>query len=196
MAKLTLDDIADLRAYERERAEFRSRVIALKRDRRVALGPVVTIVFENATTMRFQIQEMARAERLMSDEAIQHELDTYNPLIPGPGELSMTLFIELTSEAELRSWLPRLVGVERAVGLVIGEGERIAAALDAAHERQLTRETVTASVHYLRIRLDEVQRARFRAEPSRLVIDHPSYRHEAVLSPTTVASLVADWSDD
>src|SRR5205085_11678087 len=86
MGKLTLDDIADLRAYERERAEFRERVIALKKLRRVPVGSIVTLVFENLETVRFQIQEMARAERMLSDEQIQGELDFYNPLITGPGQ--------------------------------------------------------------------------------------------------------------
>jgi len=95
-AKLTVADIADVRAYERERAEFRARIIELKRRRRVHIGPIVTLLFENRDTIQFQVQEMARAERLHSDEQIQTELDIYNPLIPSPGELSATLFIELT----------------------------------------------------------------------------------------------------
>src|SRR5690606_19012421 len=82
MAKLTIDDISDLRAYERERDEFRRHVIALKKRRRVHVGPFVTLVFENRDTIRFQIQEMARVERLITDEAIEQELAIYNPLIP------------------------------------------------------------------------------------------------------------------
>ena len=83
--KLTLDDIADLRAYERERAEFRAHIIGLKKVRRVSVGPHVTLVFENRETIRFQIQEMARAEKILSDEGIQVELDIYNDVIPEPG---------------------------------------------------------------------------------------------------------------
>ena len=112
---LTLADIADQRAYERERDEFRARVIAVKKLRRVSIGPVVTLTFESRLTMRFQVQEMARAEKMTTDEQIQHELDVYNRLLPSPGELSATLFLELTSEDQLRTWLPRLVGIERAV---------------------------------------------------------------------------------
>ncbi len=121
--KLTLDDISDLRAYEREREAFRAHVIALKKRRRVSVGPFVTVVFENRDTIRFQIQEMARVEKLISDEAIEGELRAYNPLIPEPGELACTLFIELTSEVALREWLPRLVGIERSVELRIGTGD-------------------------------------------------------------------------
>jgi len=120
--ELTLADISDLRAYEREREALRARIIELKRARRVPVGPVVTAVFENRETIRFQVQEMVRAERMLTDEAVQAELDTYNPLIPGPGQLSATLFVELTTKAELEEWLPKLVGVERAVELRVGGG--------------------------------------------------------------------------
>src|SRR3954463_2923435 len=122
VTKLTTDDIVDLRAYERERESFRSQIIELKKRRRGPVGPIVTLVFENRETIRFQIQEMARAERMLRDEQIQGELDAYNPLIPEPGQLSATLFIELTSKAELMEWLPKLVGIERSVELVIGDG--------------------------------------------------------------------------
>ena len=95
--RLTLDDIADLRAYERERAEFSQHVIALKKRRRIHVGPHVTLLFENRDTIRFQIQEMARVEKILSDEGIEAELRAYNPLIPEPGTLSATLFVELTT---------------------------------------------------------------------------------------------------
>ena len=108
----------DLRAYERVREDYRAKIIARKRDRRVALGPVMTLVFECFDTVRFQVQEMARAEKIITDEAIQVELDIYNRLLPAPGELSATVFIELTSDEALREWLPRLVGIERRLGAV------------------------------------------------------------------------------
>ncbi len=111
---LTLADVLDLRAYERVREEYRAQVIARKRLRRVALGPIMTLVFECVDTVRFQVQEMARVEKIISDEAIQVELDIYNRLLPQVGELSATLFIELTSDGSLREWLPRLVGIETA----------------------------------------------------------------------------------
>ena len=83
--KLTLADIADVRAYERERAEFRAHVMEIKRRRRLAFGTIVTLMFENRDTMRLQVQEMARVEKLATDEEIQIEIDTYNPMIPEPG---------------------------------------------------------------------------------------------------------------
>lgn len=197
MAPLTLADISDLRAYEREREAFRAEVIALKRLRRVPIGPLVTVVFENRATVRFQIQEMARAERMTTDEQVEAELAVYNPLVPRPGELSTTLFVELTSDEELRRWLPALVGIERAVLLRIGGagGVEVRADVDPAHAAQLTREEVTASVHYVRFTLPRAARERFLDGPVTIAVDLPAYRHEAELSGETIRSLAADWSD-
>ncbi|MGD9797418.1 MAG: DUF3501 family protein, partial [Acidimicrobiia bacterium] len=188
----TLDDIADLRAYERERDEFRARVIDLKKRRRVGVGPIVTFVFENRDTVRFQVQEMARVERMLTDEAIQTELDTYNPLIPEAGQLSATMFIELTDGEELRGWLPRLVGIERAPELRLADGTAVVATPDPAHAARLTREEVTASVHYVRFDLTDAQVAAFAAGPVRLAVRHPNYDESVELSPGTVEELVAD----
>jgi hypothetical protein len=175
---LTLDDIADQRAYEREREDFRRAVIATKKLRRVTVGPVITMTFENRMTMRFQVQEMARAERMVSDEQIQHELDTYNRLLPAPGELSATLFLELISDEELRTWLPRLVGVERSCQLRIGpttNPDTVPSNPEDEHESVLTRDTVTSAVHYVRFHLRPEQVEGFRAGPVRLAVAHPSY---------------------
>jgi hypothetical protein len=190
---LTLDDIADSRAYEREREDFRARIIAVKAVRRVPVGPVVTLVFENRETIRFQIQEMARAEKLHTDAAIQNELDTYNPLIPGPGELSATLFIELTSKEEMKTWLPRLVGVERLVTLEIGERQTVVKCdVDPAHAAQLTRDDITSAVHYVRFSLSSPQVNEFADGPVVLAVDHPQYRESTLLSADTRAVLLAD----
>jgi hypothetical protein len=255
--KLQLEDIADARAYEREREEFRSRIIALKKVRRVVVGPAVSVVFENRDTIRFQIQEMARAERLMTDAAIQTELDVYNPLIPGPGDLSATLYIELTSRAEMEEWLPKLVGIEQSVQLEIGGHEGAASSpersngsvperntgsvperntgsvperntgsvpersngfvperntgfvpernngsarpttivradVDPSHAAALTREEVTAAVHFLHFSLTAAQIERFRAETVAVAIDHPQYRERTLLSAETKTSLLDD----
>ena len=190
--KLTLDDIADLRAYERERDEFRARVIDLKKRRRVAVGPLITLMFENRETMRFQIQEMARAEKILSDDAIQHEVDTYNALIPERGQLSATLFVELTSKDELVEWLPKLVGIERAVVLEIGDDVRVRCVPEESHDEQLTRPDVTASVHYIRFELDDDAVARFERGPVVLAVDHDHYLERTALSDETKKELLAD----
>lgn len=192
MTKLTLDDISDLRAYERERDEFRRHIIALKKRRRVPLGDLMTVLFENRDTIRFQIQEMARVERLISDEAIETELRIYNPLIPERGQLCATLFLELTSNEALREWLPKLVGVERSLSLRLADGEAVSALVEEDHEKLLTREETTASVHYLRWELTPDQVDRFAAGPVTLVCSHPAYTAEAALSDETRAELTGD----
>ena len=197
--KLALEDIADMRAYEREREHFRQRVIELKRRRRVGIGPHITLVFENRDTIRFQIQEMARIERLYSDAQIETELWVYNPLIPEAGHLSATMFIELTDDALLRHWLPLLVGVERTVFLQIGDGadaERMAFTVDAEHDEQLTRTDLTSSVHYVHIALTAEQIERFASSPVTLLIDQANYQFEARLGDATVAELLTDLRPD
>ncbi|HEX5944951.1 MAG TPA: DUF3501 family protein [Acidimicrobiales bacterium] len=192
MAKLTLDDISDLRAYERERVDFRREVIGVKQRRRVGLGEFVTLLFENAQTIRFQIQEMARAEKIISDEGIETELAIYNPLIPEPGQLCATLFIELTSKDALVEWLPRLVGIESAVALRLADGELVRAVVDEDHGKQLTRDEITASVHYVRFELTPEQVERFAAGPVTLLSDHAAYAAEVALGDETVTELTTD----
>lgn len=196
MPKLTIDDIVDLRAYEREREDFRARVIDLKKRRRISVGPVVTFVFENADTVRFQIQEMARAEKTITDEGIEIELRIYNPLVPEPAHLAATMFIELTSDEQLRHWLPKLVGVEGAIEFRIGDvgDDRITVTntVDPDHEKQLTRDEITASVHYIHFSFTPAEIERFVAGPVALAVRHPEYDHEVVLGAETVAELVRD----
>ncbi|MGD0881603.1 MAG: DUF3501 family protein [Acidimicrobiales bacterium] len=195
---LTLADITDQRTYERERDEFRRAVIATKKLRRITVGPVVTLTFENRMTMRFQVQEMARAEKMTTDEQIQHELDVYNRLLPRPGELSATLFLELTTEDELRTWLPRLVGIERSAVLLIGVGSAtrtVRSVPEVEHQSHLTRAETTSAVHYVRFPLSRDEIAAFGAGPVTLLIDHPEYpdgRPGVVLSEATRSELTGD----
>ena len=175
--KLSLADIADARAYERERESFRARVIDLKARRRVGVGPYITLAFENRETVRFQIQEMARVERIFTDEAIQTELDIYNSMIPEPGQLTATMFIELTSEPLLREWLPKLVGIERSLQIDVADGSTVRAVVDEQHDAQLTRADITSTVHYVRFEFSSAQVAAF-TRGATLVIDHPAYRNE------------------
>jgi hypothetical protein len=152
----------------------------------------MTLVFECFDTVRFQVQEMARAEKIISDEAIQVELDIYNRLLPVPGELSATVFIELTSDEDLREWLPRLVGIERRLGISI-DGDVVASAPEAEHEAALTRETITPAVHYVRFGFSEDQVAAFgEAGGLALVATHPAYEARTVLSPAQRRELGGD----
>ncbi|MBT8240224.1 MAG: DUF3501 family protein [Acidimicrobiia bacterium] len=194
-AELTIDDIVDLRAYEREREVFRPRIIELKKKRRVHVGTFMTLVFENRDTIRFQVQEMARIEKITTDAGIDTELRTYNPLISRPGRLSATLFLELTTEEQLREWLPKLAGVEWAIALHIGEGDNseiIANNIDLAHDDALTRPDTTSAVHYLWWPLSAAQVERLATEPVKIICTHPAYLEEMQLSEENRAQVVAD----
>jgi hypothetical protein len=194
---LELDDILDLRAYERVRTTYRRQVMERKRRRRVAIGPLMTAVFECFDTVRFQVQEMARVERILTDEGIQAELDTYNPLIPGPGALCATLFIELTTDEDLRTWLPKLVGIEHDIAVVVGApGDPgctvVPSVPEAGHAGALTRQEVTPAVHYLRFCLDDELVARFAAAPVALEARHAAYQARADLTEATRMELLGD----
>ncbi len=189
---LQLADIADLRAYEREREDFRDHIIQLKKRRRCGVGPVVTLLFENRETVRFQIQEMARAERIISDEGIQAELDVYNPLVPAKGQLCATLFLELTTEDQIREWLPKLVGIERSVAIQLGDGTLVHCAPDSQHESQLTRDETTAAVHYVSWHFTEAQVATFADRNVSLVAVHEDYQFSQDLVSDTRQELLGD----
>ena len=194
---LTLDDILDLRAYERVREGYRSQVMALKRRRRIALGPIMTLVFECFDTVRFQVQEMARAERIVTDEGILAELEVYNRLLPSAGELSATLFIELTTPEDLRRWLPALVGVERSIGFELpdpggGPPTVVRSVPEGEHARALTRESVTPAVHYVRFPFSGPEVAGFGAAPVALAVDHPEYQARTLLDDEVRDELLGD----
>lgn len=190
--KLTLDDIVDVRAYEREREEFRSRMIEVKRRRRLSFGPILTLMFENRETMRHQIQEMARVEKLTSDAEIQIELDVYNAMVPEPGQLCATLFLELTTDEQVREWLPKLVGIERSIVFVLADGERVPSITDEQHAAQLTREHATAAVHYVRFEFTPEQVELFASGAVNIEIGHPEYAESLKLSDSTRAELLDD----
>jgi len=193
MPKLTFDDIKDLREYERERDEFRRHIVEMKKRRRVQLGDLLTITFENTDTMRFQIQEMARIERMLTDEQVQNELDTYNQLIPDPNELSSTLFIEIDDKERLYEWLPKLVGIQRAVSFWLHDGSSVPSTPE--DEERLTREGTTTTVHYLKFRFTPEQIDAFAAGPVRIVVDHPNYNAVVELTEEQRSELVGDLRD-
>ena len=193
MRDLTLDDIKDLREYERERDEFRRHIVAMKKRRRVQLGDLLTIVFENTDTMRFQIQEMARIERMLTDEQIEQEVETYKQFIPAPNELSGTLFVEIDNKERLYEWLPKLVGIQRAVSIWLHDGSTLASVPE--DEERLTREGTTTTVHYLKFRFSPEQIDAFSAGSVRIVVDHPSYNAVVELTEEQRSELLGDLRD-
>ena len=190
--KLRLEDIADLRAYERERATFRASMIEVKRLRRVAIGDLLTVMFENRDTMRLQIQEMIRAEKLVTDEGVMEELKVYNPMIPNPGQLCATLFLELTSEEQVREWLTKLAGLENSIYIQLSDGTKIRGTIDAQHAAGLTRPDVTAAVHYLTFEFTQEQVEQFAFGPVSVVCDQPNYLQMADLLESTKTELLTD----
>jgi hypothetical protein len=192
MRKLTNADIKDLREYERERDAFVAEIISLKKKRRIALGDLMTIVFENATTMRFQIQEMARAERMLRDEQISHEIETYNELVPDDGELSATLFIEITDADALREWLPKLTRIQNHIAIEVA-GE-VVPAVEIDLERLTREEEITSTVHYLRFSFSDAQLAAFRDGPVVLAVEHSAYQARVELTEEQRNELLGDFA--
>jgi len=193
MTPLSAADIPALEVFEAIRDELRARVIAHKAPRRVAVGDRVTLLFEDRETIRWQILEMCRVERTRDARAIAQEVAVYNELVPGPGELSATMFIEITEPGKIRSELDRLLGIDDCVALQVG-ARRVKAKFDA---RQLEEDRISA-VHYLRFTLSAEEVAAFgeAATPVALCVEHPAYREATPLSPETRASLRIDLTGD
>lgn len=188
MQKVTRDEILGLGPYEQVRERFRARLIDLKKRRRVHVGPTVTITFENRDTVLYQIQEMVRTERMTADRDIQHEVDTYNELIPDPGCLSATVMIEEPDPEVRDGLLRRLVGFFDHVWLVVG-AERVAPrwSRHAADESDKI-----SSVQYAQFPLGPLGEKLRAGAPAAIEIDHPSYTHRTDLATPVARSLVAD----
>lgn len=199
MSVVVSSDILDLVAWEKIREARRAEVIALKRHRRIALGEWMSLLFENRATVLFQIQEMARTERIVDDARLQEEIDVYSALLPTADELSATLFIEipdlhLMSQQQVRETVNRFQGLDRdTIWLRLGEHVAVPARFEDGH----TKEEKMAAVHYLRFHVSDEARALL-AETSvraRLVADHPRYQAEAALSAELRAQLLADLTE-
>lgn len=174
MTTLTRDDLMSLEQYAAERARFRDKVMAHKQARRIGLGPHVTLYFEDRLTIQYQVQEMLRAEKIFEPEAIQDELDAYNPLIPDRSTLKATMMIEFEDEQERRAALAKWGGIEDRVWLAREGGERCYAVADEDLERR-TKER-TSAVHFLRFDLDEGTAENIRnAEHLAMGVDHELY---------------------
>jgi len=191
MSKLTRQDLHSLEEYDRIRPEFRTRVMAHKANRKVPVGPMATLYFEDRLTMQYQVQEMLRIERIFEPEGIEDELAAYNPLIPDGSNWKATFMIEVPDPDERRKVLARLVGIEDRVWVQVGDLPRVYAIADEDMERDT--EDKTSSVHFLRFELTpEMVAAAKAGAPIRAGIDHPEYSHEVLLDEPVRASLVAD----
>jgi hypothetical protein len=188
MKKIALEDVLGIAAYEKVREQHRQRIIELKQRRRVAVGDKVTLLFENRDTVIFQIQEMVRAEKIGDLDKIREEIEVYNELIPGPGELSATLFLEIEDRTNLRDDLLRFLGIDEAVYFNVGSH-----GIHARFEPGRSKEDKISAVQYIRFQLSESAVQAFAdGEKAELVIDHPNYKASAVIEPSTRQSLLED----
>ena len=151
--RIERSSLMTLEAYARERLQFRARVMAHKKNRTVQLGEHLTLVFEDEFTIRYQVQEMLRAERIFEAEGIQEELEAYNPLIPDGRNLKATLMLAYPEPEERRKWLERLIGIEDKLWIQVAGFERVWAIADEDLERE--NEQKTSSVHFLRFEFAE-----------------------------------------
>ncbi len=191
MRAVEAGEILGLAAYEEIRPHFRARVIAAKKLRRVMLGEHMSVLFENRDTVMLQVQEMLRTERITKASAIQHELDTYNALLPGPQRLSATAMIEYADAAQRDQMLERLVGVELRF-YVEFEGERCF----SESEARTVKASRTTAVHYLGFPLSRAVYAALIAKSPGLSIgvDHPAYSAQATLGAAQIQSLAEDFA--
>ena len=191
MKMITIADIIPYADYEQQREAFRSRIIALKQRRRISVGPLITLVFENRDTLQFQIQEMIRVERIFDPGKVQEELDVYNALLPSEDELSATLLIEITEEAKVKEWLDLFMGLDRGNKVAIDAGgERVYGRFEGGHSH----ETKISAVHFVRFRPTETMKAAFAdsGQTVTLFVNHDGYRQEASVS----GSLREEWLSD
>jgi len=189
MRPVEASEILDLTAYEKIRPEFLAQMIEMKKSRRIHVGEILCFLFENRETVRFQIQEMTRVERTVSEAAIAEEVAVYNELLPGEDELSATLMIEIPDMQSIRPQLDRLIGIDEHVHLDIG-GESVRATFD---DKQFEEDRVSA-VQYVRFPLGAERAAAFRDAtiPVELRVDHPNYAGKTAIEGEARSSLIRD----
>ena len=191
MPRVERASLLSLEAYARERNAFRARVIEHKKRRTVALGEHVTLIFEDELTVRYQIQEMLRIERIFEEDGIQQELDAYNPLVPDGSNLKATMMIEYPDVAERQRALARLKGIEDRVWVQVEVGARVYAIADEDLERE--NEEKTSAVHFLRFELDTAMRKALRdGAQLRVGVEHPQYQAQVATPPTVRDALAGD----
>ena len=192
MQKLAVSDLLSLERYSRERPDFRTRVIAHKRDRQVNVGPNTMWLFEDRLTVQYQVQEMLRTERIFEAEGITEELAAYNPLIPDGRNWKVTFLIEYPDPEVRRVQLEKLRGIEDRCWVQVSGYERVFAIADEDLERE--NEVKTSAVHFLRFELTQAMSEKLKGGAALSIgIDHPEYQHQISPAPDNVrASLFSD----
>ena len=191
MNKLIPGDLLTLEAYAKARPEYRQRMIAHKKNRTVALGDHITLLFEDELTVRYQVQEMLRIEKIFEEAGIRDELDAYNPLIPDGSNWKATMLIEYPDVEERRVMLARLKGVEDRVWVQVDGCARVCAIADEDLERE--NDEKTSSVHFVRFELDAAMKNALRAGAKlTLGVDHPAYAEQVDAGPAVSGALFRD----
>jgi hypothetical protein len=191
MKPVSAADILNLYDYEKVRDARRREIIALKAERRVAVGRYLSFVFENRQTVWFQVQEMIRAERLVDEAKIAEEIAVYNTLLPRPGELAATMFIEIEEANRVKPVLDALLGIDTRdyVRLEIGPHVVVGTFEAGQSDEELGK---LSAVHFVRFALPPAARRIFGEADVALVVDHPNERSRTVLSPVTRRRLAED----
>ncbi|MGD8417460.1 MAG: DUF3501 family protein [Pseudomonadales bacterium] len=191
MEKLNRENLWSLEQYAEVRSEFRAEVMAHKRPRRVQIGPHATLYFEDFLTMKYQVQEMLRAERIFEAAGINEEIDAYNPLIPDGSNLKATFMIEYDDVTERRAALAKLAGIEDTVWVQAEGGEKVYAIANEDLDR--SNEDKTSAVHFLRFELGPDTIGAFKqGRKIAFGIDHEGLAGSVTLTPEQTASLAAD----
>ena len=191
MKPLIAKDLVPTAEYEQHREQFRSQIIALKQRRRISVGPLITLIFENRETLRFQTQEMIRVEHILDPHKVQDELDVYNALMPGSGELSATLLIEITEPDRMKEWLDVFMGLDHGETVAIRAGsEQAFGQFEGGHSH----ETKISAVHFVRFRPTPSMAAAFADlhVPVTLTVHHNEYHAEAPVP----GSMREEWLAD
>jgi hypothetical protein len=195
MKKIEFGEILNIYEYEKVREQKRREIIEIKKKRRLFVGDLVHLVFENRDTVWFQIQEMIRAERMVRDEEIQQEIDIYNELIPEKNQLSISMFIEIPDEEERKRLLPQLVGIHDHLWFHIGNKHSIRAVADEKSQRDY-QYGKAAVVHFLKLNLTPEQVKDFAELPVRVEINHPNYKAMLEMPEEVKAELVKDLQSE
>ena len=191
MVQIAADSLLPLEVYARERNAYRSRVIAHKKLRTVHVGENVTLIFEDEVTVRYQVQEMLRIEKIFEEEGIRGELEAYNPLIPDGANWKATMLIEYPEAEERRRRLAELKGIEDRTWVAVEGCARVHAIADEDLERE--NEEKTSAVHFVRFELDPGMRDALKGGAGLAVgVDHPNYRASVSVGPEVRRSLLGD----
>ncbi|MBM4122723.1 MAG: DUF3501 family protein [Nitrospira sp.] len=191
MRPLTQEDLIPQRDYERQRDSFRRRIIEMKQRRRISVGEQVTLIFENRDTIQFQIQEMIRVEHIFDPVKVQDELDIYNALLPAEGELSATLFIEITESDRIKQDLDSFQGIDRGKSVALAAGPfKVFGEFEGGHSK----EDKISAVHFVRFRptRDFVEALLGARQAASILVDHAAYKAEAPVSE----ELWREWLED